>query len=323
MTRFSRFIMRTQVFFVVLVQRTIGRILAHGKKSPNMKGKIIPRFFAKKFVPHIENMKVLQTRVETPETIWQFWDGSNIPEIAKMSMESVERHKGKLNHKILNLKTMDDYSDLPGYVHDRLKNGVISFIHFADLLRMNVLKNHGGFWMDATNFMTSRLPEYITDEDFFVFLTDKKTYFSYSFMQNFFIRAKKNAFLLCAWHDLCLDYWKEENIKIVDYFAHQLMFKALVENDKTAKAMFEKMPHVSEDQTLQFVGAKQFAPFDGTEWEHIKNTSFFQKLTYKAWTEPSIFQKLSREYWKKKGTRAIVADYPGSFYEKLAKGEIE
>ena len=323
MTKFSRFWLRTRVFFAVLAQRTIGRAIALGKKNTNIKGRMIPAFFARKFVPRIRGLDTGPVSTATPETIWSFWDGPQVPEIVGACIDSIERHRGPFERKLLDLKTIDDYSDLPGYVRDKLRGGAMSFAHFSDLLRLNLLLNNGGVWMDATDFMTAPIPKHITDADFFVFLTDKKTYFSYSFMQNCFIRAKRGAWLLRAWHDLCLMYWRDEDKKIVDYFAHQLMFKAMIGADPTAQKLFAEMPHETEDQALQFVGPKLFAPFDAAEWARIKNESFFQKVTYKVWNEPSLAKRISGEYWRKRGSTARVADYPGTFFGKIATGEIK
>jgi hypothetical protein len=179
----------------------------------------------------------------------------------------------------------------------------MKYAHFADLVRLDLLKNHGGVWMDATLYMTNHIPEYILKEDFFAFLTDKLTAYPYSFMQNCFIRAKKGAFLCEAWLSMCLEYWKRERSRI-DYFQHQLMFKALILNNPAAKELFAKMPHVSEDDTLRLVGDNLFKKFDADEWEGIRRASFFQKTRYKI----------------KRNKMANAADYPDSYFSKLCDG---
>lgn len=311
---FSRDFTRLKIGIAVAVQRTIGRILALGKKNTNIKGKILSNYFARKYIPLLP--KKFEVKKESnnlkrcsENTIWQFWDnpkGRETPEIVGACLKSVSKQKKNFDQKILNMESIDNYSDLPGFVYDRLKYGRMHFAHFSDLLRLNLLKNHGGVWMDATDYMTAPIPKYITDEDFFVFLTDKRTRFPYSFMQNFFIRAKKGSFLLNAWHDMCLEYWKNE-VKDIEYFQHQLMFRALVTKNKTAKELFNKMPHVSEDPNLQFIEEELFMKFDPKKWAEIKKASFLQKLSYKD-------------------GRHSIADpekYPDSYFSKIALSEIK
>ena len=305
---FSRNFAVVYVSMAVLIQRSIGRLLSGGKKNTNIKVKLLPDYFARKYLPAIKHLAQKEITVETPETIWQFWDnpaGQVTPEIVKASIKSVENFKNNFNHQILNISTIENYSDLPGFVFDRLKKKQMRFAHFADLLRLNLLKNHGGMWMDTTLYMTNFVPEYIIEQDFFVFLTDKLTHFPYSFMQNFFIRAKKGSFLCEAWYQICLEYWKNETRRI-EYFQHQLMFKALIEKNPLAKKLFAEMPHISEDETLQFVGNHLFEKFDANEWERIKNTSFFQKTTYRV----------------SKNKIANVADYPETYFSKLCDGNL-
>jgi hypothetical protein len=275
-----------------------GSIKKNRAKGELYKAKVLESHFARKYIPRITNLSQRQVCTETPETIWQFWEnpaGRSTPQIVKTSLESVKKFKGDFHHKILDNSTMGNYSDLPGYIIDKFNKKQIGYAHFSDLLRLNLLKNHGGIWLDATAYMTNFIPQYITDEDFFVFLTGEKTHFPYAFMQNCFIRSKKNNALCEAWYQVCVEFWKNET-KTFDYFQHQLMFKTLILNHPAAKNLFNKMPHKSEDETHQLVGDNLLRKFDTDEWERIKRTSFFQKTTFKitgtAEHQDTFFSKL-------------------------------
>jgi len=300
---FSRYFTGFYVSIAVLFQRAIGRILNRSAKNINITAKLLPDYFERKYLLSVKDLTQKPITVEKPETIWQFWDnpaGRATPKIVNASLRTVEKFKGNFEHKILDNSTVGSYSDLPGYVFDRLKSGQMRYAHFADLLRLNLLKNHGGVWMDATVYMTDFIPERITNQDFFVFLTGKLTSFPYSFIQNCFIRAKIGAFLCEAWYMMCVEYWKNEARRCT-YFQHQLMFKTLVLKNPTARELFAKMPHLSEDETHQLTGNRLIKRFDAEKWENIRNASFFQKTRYMI----------------KKRKVADVADYPGTFFSKL------
>jgi len=267
-----------------------------------LKAKILTDYFARHYLHVTADLVQKEVAVTTPETIWQFWDnplGQMTPAIVKASLESVAKFKVNFEHKVLDSSTMADYSDLPGYVLDKFRKGQIDHTHFSDLLRLNLLKNHGGIWLDATGYMTDSVPGYILDEDFFVFLTGELTHFPYSFIQSCFIRAKKSSFLCEAWYQMAIAYWEKETKKL-DYFQIHLMFKALVEKNRTAADLFEKMPHIIEDGFQQLVGKKLLDKFDVNEWESIKKASFFQKTTYKV-------------------PQGI--DYAGTYLSALSKGQ--
>ena len=291
---------------IVLFTRFIGWLQSGDikKNKPQgelVKANILTDYFGRKYLPAIKDLKQKEITVEIPETIWQFWDnpaGRTTPEIVKSSIESVQNFKGNFEHKVLNNATMENYSDLPGYVLDKFKKGQMDYAHFSDLLRLNLLKNHGGIWLDATGYMTNFVPKYILDEDFFVFLAGEWMLFPYSFVQSCFIRAKKGCFLCDAWHEMSIEYWKKETKKL-EYFQIHLMFKALILNHPVAKNLFNKMPQKSDNEIHHFfVGDKLLQKFDAEEWEKIKKASFFQKTTYKV---------------------ANGIDYSGTYFSKLCE----
>ena len=281
-----------------------GNIRKNKDKGELLKGEILTNYYARKYLPSINNFTQQgQITVENPETIWQFWEnpeGQSTPKIVKTSLESVRKFKGDFHHRILEKSTMGNYSDLPGHVIDKFNKKQIGYAHFADLLRLNLLKNHGGVWIDATAYMTNFIPQYIVNEDFFVFLTGEKTGFPYSFMQNCFIRSKKGSLLCEAWYKMCVEFWKNET-QTLDYFQHQLMFKALILKHGTAKDLFNKMPHKPEDETHQLAGDNLLGKFDEKEWEKIKKLSFFQKTTFKI---------------------NGAAEHPDTYFSKLCEGNL-
>jgi hypothetical protein len=301
---FTDFYIRISVLFIRLIGWLKGGARKNKNKSDMFKAKILTDYFAQKYIPLIENLSQKEIAVENPETIWQFWDnpsGRTTPAIVKASIESVEEFKGSFEHKVLNNYTIENYSDLPGYILDKFNKKQMDYAHFSDLLRLNLLKNHGGIWMDATDYMTNFVPEHVVRQDFFVFLIGDLTGFPYSFVQNCFIRSKKCSFLCEAWYEICVKYWENE-AKRFDYFQHQLMFKSLVSENPIAKKLFAEMPHISEDETHQLVGNKLFEKFDAKEWERIKKVSFFQKTTYRMPTSK--------------------VDFTDTYFAKLRKGEL-
>ena len=133
-----------------------------------------------------------------------------------------------------------EWTDLPGYVVDKWRRGLIRPAHFADICRIDLLYRHGGFWMDATDFIVAELPEWIAAQDFFVYMSGEAVKGWYSYIQNCFIRGRKGNYLLKAWREAVLAYWKHEN-SVVDYFVHQLLFRKVTECNPLAGELFAKM----------------------------------------------------------------------------------
>jgi hypothetical protein len=299
-----------RIFIAAMAVRFVGWLQSGDRrknkpKAARLKARMKTTYLVKKYLWAAETVEQKEITTENPETIWQFWDnptGKTTPEIVKACLKSTEQFAGDFNHKILNNSTLGNYSDLPGYVFDRLHNGQMSYAQFSDLLRLNLLKNHGGIWLDATLYVTNYIPEYIIKEDFFAFLIAEQTRYQYSFATTFLatclLRAKKGSFLCEAWYNMCVEYWKKET-ELLDYYQVHFMFKALVEQNLTAKELFAKMPHIPEDELSLFIGENIVQPFNAEKWEEIKKTSFIQKTTYRI---------PHRE------------DYSGTFFQKLCEG---
>ncbi|GAP72762.1 capsular polysaccharide synthesis protein [Candidatus Symbiothrix dinenymphae] len=280
MTRALR-LFRLRAFIATRLTALLGRNF-YQQHHETIKARMTERYFKKNYVPLLRDMTPQTPVRETPETIWQYWGQGvdNAPELVRACFATAEHYKGDRKHIIVDNKTLAQYTDLPGYVHDRFARGEIGFTPFSDLVRLNLLHNHGGYWLDATDYTTAEIPKWIDDTNFFVFhVTTGK--FSYSFMQTCFIRSYKGAFLLDAWHALCMEYWRHEN-KVADYFHPHLMFKAMVQNDTMAKKFYEQMPLVDQAPTHTMSEPKLIlTPFDADEYQRLTAGSFFQKLTYK------------------------------------------
>ena len=218
------------------------------------------------------------------ERIFSIWlqGEENAPPIVKVCFASIRKNCTQ-DFVVLDEKTLFDWIQLPDYVVTKWKKGKIHPAHFTDICRLELLYQYGGIWADATDFIAAPFPYWLLNTDFFVYHTGDNIDFIgfYSFIQNCFIRAKKNNFLVKAWRDAVLLYWKEEE-KVRDYFVHQLIFKKLVETNILAKELYTKMPYIVQDTThvLWFKHAEN--PFDEKLFNEITQNAIFQKTEYRS-----------------------------------------
>ena len=250
--------------------------------------RVVPKYL-KRYLP--ATGKVPDTKPindDENEKIWTIWlqGEESAPELVKACFRSIRRHC-KQELVVLDDTNIFDYITLPREIVKKYKQGKIKHAHFADICRVELLYEHGGIWMDATCFVTGAIPDWLIEQDFFVYMYDVGRY-KYSFMQNCFIRARRGAYLLAAWREMIHEYWKNED-GVVEYFMHQLMFKTLVENDARAKKYFKKMPHVSQVAAHALWWDYGDKPFDRKVWDKITAESFWQKTNYKSpWVKDII-----------------------------------
>lgn len=241
-------------------------------------GQEVPRYF-KRYLPAAAAVEMTPVTEELPEKFFSVWGWNPQPPLVDSCFESMRKNLSQ-DVIILDDKTLFDYIDLPDFIIEKRKNGQIETAHFMDIARIELLYKYGGYWLDSTGFVTGPIPSWITDTDFFVFLTGDKYGSPYSFAQNCFIHAKPGSYLLAAWRAMVHAFWKNEHREF-DYFMHQLLFKTLVQNDPRARAEFKKMPHVAQDATHKMWADYHDKPFDQKLFDKLAGESFFHKTTYR------------------------------------------
>jgi len=277
----------TRVMMLGHVFNPLWRSRAHRRAvRSDVISRIIPDYF-KRYLPAAaaipERAVVHDDEHEKIFTLWLQGE-ENAPDLVKACFRSVRRHC-KQELVVLDENTVFDYITLPQEIVEKYRAGKIARAHFADICRVELLYEHGGFWLDSTGFVTAPIPDWIIKEDFFVYMAGQHVGSPYSFMQNCFIRARKGAYLLDAWRAMILDYWMHENHNF-DYFMHQLLFKTLVQNDTRAKKYFAEMPHVDQDPTHMLWWDYKDKPFDADTFNRVTAGAFFQKLTYRGSDKP-------------------------------------
>ena len=228
-----------------------------------------------------EDVNIPEQDKERIFTIW-FQGEEAAPELVKACWRSIRTHCTQ-ELVVLDAKTVFDWIELPEYVIEKWKAGKIRPAHFADICRIELLYRYGGLWMDATDFVFAPMPQWLMDLDFFVFMSGNLQRGSYSYIQNCFIRGRKGNYLLKAWREAVLAYWKNED-STIDYFVHQLIFKKVVQNNKKAAECFAKMPSVNQDPTHTIWFGHASDPYDEVLFNELASAAVFQKTEFKSET---------------------------------------
>ena len=238
--------------------------------------------YLSKYIPYIQSLYMESEgdeKNDKDEKIFSVWlqGEEQAPEIVKKCIESV-RSKNMDTYTLLTEADIFNYVKLPDHIISKWRQKIIGPAHFVDIVRIELLYQYGGYWMDATNFMTGDIPKEIKDSDFFMFLATDE-YF-HIFIQNYFIRAKKRHPILRLWRDVLYEYWKNEN-EAADYFFAQYLFKLLVTHNAEAKSFFDEMIKRNSDTSQLLWTRLGDKPFDPSMYEEMKEKSFFQKCSYK------------------------------------------
>lgn len=91
--------------------------------------------------------------------IWTFWwqGRDSMPPIVQKCFNRI-----KNNNKNVILLTQDNYhqyANIPQGIYEKVIRGDLSFTHFSDILRLTLLAERGGMWIDVTCFNPYPIPD--------------------------------------------------------------------------------------------------------------------------------------------------------------------
>lgn len=230
------------------------------------------------------------------DKIWICWlqglDGA--PKLVKDCFASVKYHVKDREIIIITADNFGQYADIPQFIIEKWKKGIISNTHFSDILRLALLIQHGGLWIDATVYLTGPLPGYITDGDFFVYHDGEFEHDTVN-MANWLMYSKPNHILLNEIYRLLIAYWEKHNY-CIHYFIFHLFFRMVSDHYSEE---WQKVPYYSHYD--QHVFAYDFhKSFNEKRFEQIKDLTSVHKLTNKIqdldFEENSYYSKLGELY---------------------------
>lgn len=239
--------------------------------------------YLSKYLPYVTEYR-LRPRKEASSnnryifTIW-FQSEKNAPKLVK---ECFKRMKYFYSDriKILDKDSIKEWINIPSIILEKWENGVITNAHFSDICRIELLYQHGGIWLDATDYLTSPIPEQIEKCDFFMYSSGDNITPS-TLIQSCFIKANQYHPLLKFLRDFVIQYWKKEN-SLIDYFLLHYMLRFIIENNNEAAEIFNNMPKINQDPTHLLWHQFRDEVFSNALYEKATKDTFFQKTNFKC-----------------------------------------
>lgn len=170
---------------------------------------------------------------ETSKKVFICWlQGiEHAPQLVQRCFESVKQNLTDREVILITKDNFENYTNLPEYILEKWRSGIITDTHFSDLLRLELLTKNGGTWLDATVLCTSKrecIPDYFFDSELFFYQMLKPGRDgNCQYISSWLITAKAGNIILSAALALCCEYWKKNN-SLADYFLlHSFISMAL------------------------------------------------------------------------------------------------
>jgi len=203
------------------------------------------------------------------KTIWSCWFQGReaAPHLVKRCFSSWERENPGWHFRCLDAVSIERYIDLKGIVD--FQSQTLTAASFSDILRILLLHEFGGIWVDATLFCNRPLDEWLPSamtEGFFAFAAPAPD----RLLSSWFLSAVPNHYLISNWCRRTIEYWSNRP-KAQDYFWFHHLFGNMCNADETAAKAWSRVPKISADgpHALQFGGLmyrSQTDVIDSVDW---------------------------------------------------------
>lgn len=214
---------------------------------------------------------------DNSQRVWVCWlqGMENAPELVKICYASMKHYIKDYEITVITSENYGDFVTLPDYIIDKWKRGIISNTHFSDILRLELLIEHGGLWLDSTTYLTGELPDYITESDFFMY---RDGFFESELINagNWLIKSNTNNIILQETRELLLRYWKEHNYT-QNYFIFQFFFRMVTDYYKEE---WSKVPYFNQINLHTFA-MELYDSYSEKRFRQLKALTPIHKLTYK------------------------------------------
>lgn len=217
------------------------------------------------------------------DKIWVcWWQGlDQAPEIVQRCIASIRKNAGKYEVVVLDDFNYKQYVHIPKWMEKKKDAGIITKTHFSDFLRLELLAEHGGIWLDATFFTKNfdvakimELPVWSIKRPDYGHLSVACGYFAnYSFGCNY---ENRKAFGIIR--DYLLEYWKN-NSRMVDYLFLDYLIELAIQHDDYLSSVFANIPDNNPacDELVKVLGK----PYDEVLWKKLCQDTQLFKLSWK------------------------------------------
>lgn len=220
--------------------------------------------------------------------IWFYWmqGEKNMPPIPELCLNSLRKHAKGHPVIFLDADNVNQYVNIPFEIAKAYQTGKLKQAHYADIIRIMLLAQHGGLWMDATLLVTRDLPETIFQTPFYSIKTKEFGYFV--------SRCRWAVFCLAGWkHNILFEklsecfaaYFKQTDV-MIDYFMFDQLIDMLYNEHNEIRKMIDQVPYSNPE--VHSLNRLLLNDFNEHIYKQLTENTFLFKLNWKAYTKEQL-----------------------------------
>lgn len=211
-----------------------------------------------------------------PKVIWWCWlqGEENAPELAKICLKSVRKNFPDYTINIVTMDNIKNYVKIPLSVYQKFNSGIISGAFFSDILRLNLLAEHGGIWIDSTVYCSgTETIEKIKNNDLFMYSNVVSTNSDIIKMSSWLIAASNSNMYIKEAASL-INKYAERMYYLDDYFICHIILTILADKYDNILKKNIILNNTNPHMLAEVINDK----FCREQYEEIIKCSSFHKL---------------------------------------------
>lgn len=214
-----------------------------------------------------------------------WWQGEDqMPELVRLCntrMKQLFPH----DEAELHLLTKENYKDfvtLPDHILQKFEAGKMSITALSDVLRVALLAQYGGFWIDATVFISDTFPREFLRHDYYA----QRMYDPVKWRNEackgrwcgFLMGGRPGNVIFLLLRDAFYEWWKDHN-SVVDYV---ILDYFLLSGYKSLPSITRQIDTLPDNNVGVFdMYGKLHLPYSPGLYENLTRDTNLHKLTYK------------------------------------------
>ncbi|MBM6744339.1 hypothetical protein H6A32_08465 [Drancourtella massiliensis] len=271
-----------------------------GRKADYTKHEYVKHIIRNKYSDDIERCKNKfhswkKSGIADNAPIWIFWwQGIEAaPEIVKLCINSIRINCGKHPVYILDKANFNQYISISDIIQNKMINGKISITHFSDILRMSILYEKGGIWIDSTVLLQGSIDKLnICRNSFFTIKhgLGEQYHVCKGLWSTFFLACTPRHPFLGGIKDILISYAEQEKVFIC-YLLIDCIMAVLYEDIPEVKTLIDTVPKTNEgvfklESVLSSIYEKKV-------YDSLYSKIFVNKLSYRNTALKKVENKIT------------------------------
>lgn len=240
----------------------------------------------------------------TGNKVWMLWYTGldDAPDLVKKCV-SIAKELDDADVTFIDKNNLEEFFTFESNIRNLFEQRKISIQTFSDIVRLQLMSRHGGFWIDATVFVTHK--DFITkykDLPYFsvkhksnnLLLKEKwNEYFTLGRWSTYCSGSGKGNPIFSFIYDMYIEYFKKKDSSF-DYFQTDYIWLYAYEHFSWAKELIDHIEPVVE--CSYFIHRRLLKKYNQNDWNHTISHNEIQKLGWRAVKPEKLKKKQHAKY---------------------------